>query len=95
MKPVRVLLCSLLALGLFPLACASALAQSVQFVQPADGAVLISPFKVAFGVSGMRVAPAGDMTPGTGHHHLLINVGPIPEGQVIPMDDAHRHYGKG
>ena len=42
--------------------------------------------------SSMR---AGDMTADTGHHHLLINTDDIAEGAVIPMDDKHRHFGKG
>jgi hypothetical protein len=71
------------------------LAQSVDFVEPKNGAVVSSPFKVVFAVSGMSVVPAGDMTANTGHHHLLINAQSIPEGTVIPFDDTHKHFGKG
>lgn len=74
---------------------ASAYAQSVSFVEPADGATVTSPFKVKFAVSGMAVKPAGDMTAKTGHHHLLINTGPMKAGDMIPMDDKHLHFGKG
>lgn len=74
---------------------AAAGAQSVDFLEPKDGATVPSTFKVRFGLDGMSVAPAGDMSAGTGHHHLLINVPDVPEGKVIPMDDAHRHFGKG
>lgn len=81
-----------LCLGLLT---STAFAQSVDFIEPVDGATVATNFKVKFAVEGMRIAPAGDMTDGTGHHHLLINVPDVPEGQVIPMDDAHRHYGKG
>lgn len=78
------------------LACASsAFAQSVNFVEPGDGATVAQTFKVKFAVSGMQVAPAGTMTDGTGHHHLLIDTADIPEGTVIPMNDQHRHFGKG
>lgn len=73
----------------------SAYAQSVSFVEPADGATVTSPFKVKFAVSGMAVKPAGDMTAKTGHHHLLINTGPMKAGDMIPMDDKHLHFGKG
>jgi len=45
---------------------------SVSLLAPKDGAVVTSPFDVRFGVSGMEIKPAGDMTPNTGHHHLLI-----------------------
>ena len=69
-------------------------AQSVWFVEPKDGATVTSPFKVVFGVKGMAVEPAGEIKPNSGHHHLLINLGPIPAGEVIPVDDAHLHFGK-
>ncbi len=73
----------------------TALAQSVDFIEPKDGATVSSPFMVKFGLDGMKVAPAGDMSEGSGHHHLLIDTDDIPEGVVIPMDDRHRHFGKG
>lgn len=67
----------------------------VEFVEPVNGAAVVSPFKVKFAVNEMRVSPVGDMSPGTGHHHLLLNQDSIPEGQIIPMDDEHLHFGKG
>ena len=72
-----------------------AFAQSLDFVEPKNGATVSSPFKVTFAVTGMTVKPAGDMTPNTGHHHLLINAQSIPNGVVIPMDETHKHFGKG
>lgn len=78
------------------LAVASAVsAQSVDFVEPADGATVAQTFRVKFAVDGMQVAPAGDMSEGTGHHHLLINAADVAEGAVIPMNDSYRHFGKG
>ena len=67
----------------------------VYFIEPKDGATVTSPVHVKFGVDGMSVAPAGTMTEGTGHHHLLIDEKPIPKGTVVPMDDKNLHYGKG
>jgi len=69
--------------------------QSVSFVEPSDGATVTSPFKVKFGVSGMDIKPVGDMSANTGHHHLLINHESIKNGEVIPVDDTHMHFGKG
>lgn len=64
-------------------------------VSPADGAVVSSPVKVIFGLSGMGVAPAGSDLPATGHHHLIIDA-PLPDiNQPIPADDHHKHFGKG
>lgn len=70
-------------------------AKSVDFVEPKDGAIVISPFKVVFAVTGMTVKPAGDMAANTGHHHLLINAENIPDEILIPMDETHKHFGKG
>ncbi|NBQ82571.1 MAG: DUF4399 domain-containing protein [Betaproteobacteria bacterium] len=70
-------------------------AQSVDFVAPKDNAVVTSPFKVVFAVTGMQVVPAGELKPNTGHHHLLINADSLPSGTPIPFDDTHIHFGKG
>ncbi|MFM8464256.1 MAG: DUF4399 domain-containing protein [Burkholderiaceae bacterium] len=85
----------LISVSLMLLLCSSVFAQSVDFIEPKNNANVSSPFKVKFAVDGMQVAPAGEMKEGTGHHHLLINAADIPEGTVIPMDDQHRHFGKG
>lgn len=77
------------------LAAAAASAQSVSFVEPADGATVKSPFKVKFAVEGMDVKPAGALVANSGHHHLVINGGAIKEGESIPFDDKHLHFGKG
>lgn len=70
-------------------------AQSVEFIEPKDGDTVPTTFTVKFKVMGMRVAPAGDMTEGTGHHHLLIDARDIDSGVVIPNDNQHKHFGKG
>ena len=72
-----------------------ALAQSVAFLEPADGATVGSPFKVRFAVDGMEVKPAGDIVANSGHHHLLINAEPIKAGESVPFDATHLHFGKG
>jgi hypothetical protein len=69
-------------------------AKGVFFVEPKNGAIVTSPFKVVFGVSGMAVEPAGEIKADSGHHHLLINTGPMKKGEVIPIDDTHLHFGK-
>lgn len=69
--------------------------QSVDFVEPKNGEVLSSPFKIRFVVNGMQIAPAGELSTNTGHHHLLINAESIESGKVIPADERHIHFGKG
>lgn len=67
----------------------------VFIVSPADGETVTSPVKVVFGLEGMTVVPAGDATPDSGHHHLLIDVPPPDLAQPLPKDDQHVHFGKG
>ena len=70
---------------------------SVIFVSPKDGAKVSSPVKVKMNVIGMKLRPA-DQDPKdktSGHHHLIIDGGPIPKGQVVPKDETHLHFGQG
>ena len=67
----------------------------VSFENIKDGDRLKAPFILEMGVSGMKVAPAGKVVEGEGHHHLLINQSHWPLGSVIPATDTTIHYGKG
>ncbi|MBS0570138.1 MAG: DUF4399 domain-containing protein [Proteobacteria bacterium] len=63
---------------------------------PRDGATVGQDVHVVFGASDIKVAPATDTAPGTGHHHLLIDVKQLPSlDGPIPADANHKHYGKG
>lgn len=69
----------------------------VFFVNLKDGQEVASPVKVKFGLKGRKIRPAlEDVTDKTsGHHHLIIDGGPVPAGQPVITDDKHIHYGKG
>lgn len=61
-----------------------------------DGDEVTSPFTVKMGLKNFELRDAG-LDPddkSTGHHHILINRGFIPEGDVIPTDETHIHFGK-
>jgi hypothetical protein len=47
---------------------ANAESPRVSFIEPKDGAVVINPFSVKFGLEGMALKPAADPTPNSGHH---------------------------
>jgi hypothetical protein len=72
-------------------------AEAAVYIQsPADGATVTSPVTVRFGLSAMGVAPAGADKPNTGHHHLLIDVDPLPPlDQPLPQTEQIRHFGGG
>lgn len=79
----------------------------VFIVSPADGATVDKTFTVKFGIEGMELKPAGDQTPHTGHHHLLVDVDKAPaadqvlptslmpeNGQALPAGPQVLHFGK-
>jgi hypothetical protein len=68
---------------------------TVGFVTPEDGASVTSPFRVAMEVGGLEIAPAGELMPGTGHHHIVIAADLPPAGLPIPTDAQHLHFGQG
>ena len=71
-------------------------AASVSFIEPVDGAVVTSPFKIKFAVTGMAVTFSGDMTPNTGHHHLLVDRESVQEGTSIGyLDYQKMHFNRG
>ncbi len=69
----------------------------VYFISPVDSARISGPeVKVTFGLEVMGIAPAGIDFPGTGHHHLLVNLDMLPpEDLPIPADSHHVHFGLG
>lgn len=67
----------------------------VFFVEPADGATVTSPVKMVFGAEGVEIRAAGELVAGSGHHHVVVDGGPVEAGAVVPKDDRHIHYGLG
>jgi hypothetical protein len=69
---------------------------TVSILTPKDGATVGQDVTVKFGVEGIAIKPAGDATPNSGHHHLLIDAKELPPLDApIPNDATHKHYGKG
>jgi hypothetical protein len=74
---------------------------SVTILEPVQGAEVNGGLvTVRLGASGVDIVPAGDMTPGTGHHHLYLDEGlgavgvPVPAipGRVIHMGTGVSEY---
>ena len=68
---------------------------SVFFKNIQTGAILSSPFLVEMGVEGMEVEPSGKINTNKGHHHIIVNKTFIEDGQIIPVDKQHIHFGGG
>lgn len=69
--------------------------QRVTFLEPKNGDKVSPKFKVKMGVDGYSIAPLGTMTKNTGHHHIIVDGGPVEMGTVVPTDKTHIHFGKG
>jgi hypothetical protein len=68
----------------------------VFFISPQNGEEVKSPVAFKMGVEGMEIQPAGEVQPGKGHHHIIINGESISSGQPVPfIEKKTYHYGKG
>lgn len=67
----------------------------VFFANLEDGAKVKSPVAIKMGVEGMEVQPAGQDKPNSGHHHIIIDGGPLDAKTIVPADDNHIHFGLG
>ncbi len=65
----------------------------VFFLSPADGSTVSGPVSIEFGIEGMQVVRAGDDTPASGHHHLLVDTAPPDLNLPVPADANHIHFG--
>ena len=84
-----------------PEAAPAATMASVSIGSPADGAaIMTTSVTVTLTVDGVQIVPAGDMTAGTGHHHLYLDAdlaaadAPVPSipGSVVHMGDGSAEY---
>jgi hypothetical protein len=74
----------------------------VMFVEPTDGAKVQGALEggkiavnVKMGAEGIAVEPAGAVEAGSGHHHIIVDAEPDPEGKVVAKDEQHLHFGQG
>lgn len=85
----------LVSVGLIA-ACGDDPAGNVGFLEPTDGAEVVSPFNVHMSAEDVTVEPASKgVRDGYGHHHIVVNASLPPRGKPIPSDEQHRHFGKG
>ena len=67
----------------------------VFFANLNDGDIVNSPLEIQFGLEGMEIEPAGKLTQGKGHHHIIIDGGHIERGTPVPTNETNIHFGKG
>jgi hypothetical protein len=74
----------------------------VFFIEPKDGAKIEGPLAdgkvqvaVKMGAEGIAIKPAGPVEAGSGHHHILVDSGPLASSDIVPKDEQHLHFGQG
>ncbi|MCY4078891.1 MAG: DUF4399 domain-containing protein [Caldilineaceae bacterium] len=67
----------------------------VFFRQPTTAAIVPPTFVVKMGAAGVTVDPSGEVIPGSGHMHILVDTDFIPAAEIIPTDEQHLHFGDG
>ncbi|MGH3035749.1 MAG: DUF4399 domain-containing protein [Gaiellaceae bacterium] len=68
---------------------------AVSITSPDDGATVESTFPVVMEADGFTVEPAGEVTEGAGHFHLMVDAECLAAGEQIPADDFHIHLADG
>ena len=70
---------------------------AVVITEPTTGSTVSSPVKVCMAVDGVMVQPANKgVKPGTGHHHLLVDINlPRDLSKMLDKDSNHIHMGDG
>ena len=97
MRKFWLTLLPIIVIAVYACATASQPKPRVFFVEPQNGATVGQDVKVVMGIEGMEIKLAGDMTPDTGHHHLVVDAPMIAEGEIVPVDkpEQYKHFGKG
>ncbi|MDQ6957356.1 MAG: DUF4399 domain-containing protein [Mariprofundaceae bacterium] len=67
----------------------------VHFVSPLDNAVYQGDIHVVMAVDGMRVEKAGQLEKESGHFHVIIDGGFVPDGEAVVKNATYMHFGKG
>ena len=70
---------------------------AVVITEPTTGSTVSSPVKVCMKVDGVMLQPANKgVKPGTGHHHLLVDINlPRDLSKMLDKDSNHIHMGDG
>lgn len=68
---------------------------SVSITSPDDGGRIAGTATIEMAAEGLTIEAAGEPREGAGHFHVIIDDGCIDEGDPVPKDVDHVHFGKG
>jgi hypothetical protein len=57
---------------------------AASFVSPTDGETVPAPVTVELAAVGVELAPAGELEVGVGHLHVMVDIGCVGDGELIP-----------
>lgn len=80
---------------LLPLVAQNAGPPSVRFLTPTSGATVTETFSVEMAATNLTIRPAGNVVPGTGHFHIMVDAACVVPGRPIPEDEKHLHLDDG
>lgn len=68
---------------------------SASFVLPEDGQEAANGVQVQMEAENFTIEQSGEVNENAGHWHVLVDTDPVTEGETIPSDDQHLHFGDG
>ena len=69
---------------------------AASFVLPEDGQEAANGVQVEMVAENFDIEPSSEgVSENAGHWHVLVDTDPVEEGEVIPSDDQHLHFGDG
>ena len=76
---------------------ASAAQRSITITAPGEGETVSGPdVTVRLSADNMEIVPAGDMTPNSGHHHIIVNADlPAMDAPIPAEEGVYIHMGMG
>lgn len=76
-------------------ACGADDAASVELVDPVEGSTVAGAVELAMTAEGITIEPAGDVRDDAGHFHVIADADCVDEGEAVPRDADHVHFGDG
>jgi hypothetical protein len=71
--------------------------RSITITAPLDGDTVEGPdVRVTLGAANLEIVPAGDTTPNSGHHHIIVNADlPAMDAAIPAVEGVYIHMGMG
>lgn len=68
---------------------------AASFALPEDSQEAANGIQVQMEAENFTIEPSGEVNENAGHWHVLVDADPVAEGETIPSDNQHLHFGDG